>query len=664
MKAFIKLSLFLVVVLLMTNSARADYCLVTTERDVLSNTVQDALRWKLEEIVFEQPLGGCTITSSFADKDVADNYIAFSTPELSQGANVREIILSYDANGDGVAGPLKLKPLQSLIIGNPSNEAINGNSEVEYNPANKGYCKNEDGTICDAGFVVIDGSALNAGDAPFNCLQGASDVIIRNMLIATNGVSREDLFANETCLKDGGDVHVCNGALKKDADGKFIDPNVNSNWCDGSSGTTTEDCTDPKTWYKDPDGDGYYGANAESVVACENPDPNLYVGEKKDNDCKPNDEAFHPGAKEECGDPDYNCNDKTREGKTWYVDADLDTFGDALGTGIQQCEKPDGNYVKNNEDCNDSEITINPDATEICDGLDNNCDEVIDEGLTTTYYPDADGDTYGATATPVQACSAPADHVEDGTDCDDTNSAINKGVEEVCANGTDDNCDGTVDEASCGGDTDDDGDGYTETDGDCNDADASINPDATDICGDGIDQNCDSADRECDSEVCNDGSDNDEDGASDCDDIDCDSWFECNGFGKEEVCNDTIDNEGDGFTDCQDKDCMFDESCINATETSCNDEADNDGDLLTDCEDIEDCGAFVVDPETGTTCADFQVSPIGPGGMLAGGAGCGCDLTAHRGSSTRDAMPAVVGFVILALAGLLRARTKQNEIRG
>ena len=39
--------------------------------------------------------------------------------------------------------------------------------------------------------------------------------------------------------------------------------------------------------------------------------------------------------------------------------------------------------------------TNNTDGTEVCDGADNNCDESIDEGATTTYYADTDGDTYG-----------------------------------------------------------------------------------------------------------------------------------------------------------------------------------------------------------------------------------------------------------------------------
>ena len=75
-------------------------------------------------------------------------------------------------------------------------------------------------------------------------------------------------------------------------------------------------------------------------------------------------------------------------------------------------------------------------------------------------------------------------------DCDDTDPSVNPGEEEV-ENGTDDDCDDEIDEGTDA--YDDDGDGYSENDGDCDDDDFDINPGATEVCGDSVDDNCNSS---------------------------------------------------------------------------------------------------------------------------------------------------------------------------
>jgi len=116
-------------------------------------------------------------------------------------------------------------------------------------------------------------------------------------------------------------------------------------------------------------------------------------------------------------DPDNLNPEITSEKTMWYRDADGDGFGDPE-VYIETCMVRDG-YVADNTDCDDADAAINPGAIEVCDGIDNNCDGNIDEGVKTTFYQDLDGDTLGNPAVSVEACDAPEGYVDNSDDCDD-----------------------------------------------------------------------------------------------------------------------------------------------------------------------------------------------------------------------------------------------------
>jgi hypothetical protein len=125
----------------------------------------------------------------------------------------------------------------------------------------------------------------------------------------------------------------------------------------------------------------------------------------------------------------------------YYVDADGDGFGDDA-TGVEQCSQP-ANTVTIGGDCDDADTTIFPGATELCDGFDNNCNGVSDEGLIfNTYFVDADNDNFG-TGAGESLCEDPGvGYVLMGGDCDDNNPNAYPGALEVLDNSIDENCDG------------------------------------------------------------------------------------------------------------------------------------------------------------------------------------------------------------------------------
>ncbi len=433
---------------------------------------------------------------------------------------------------------------------------------------NDGACSDVD---CDDTDADINPSAIEVCDGIDNNCDGQTDEGVTNTYYAdidSDGYGDPNVSAIACSAPSG---YVTDDTDCDDTDAAF-NP-LAAEVCDGMD----NDCDGQideglsNTYYADSDGDGYGDPNA-SIMACSA--PSGYVTD--DTDCDDTDAAVNPLATEVCDGMDNDCDGQIDEGlsNTYYADSDGDGYGDP-NASIMACSAPSG-YVTDDTDCDDTDAAVNPLATEVCDGMDNDCDGQVDEGLSNTYYADSDGDGYGDPNNSTTACSAPSGYVLDDTDCDDTDAGINPSATEVC-DGIDNDCNGQVDEGLSNtyyADTDGDGygdpnvftiacsipSGYVTDDTDCDDADASVNPSAAEIC-DGIDNDCDG---QTDEGVTNTYyADTDGDGFGDpnnttldctapagyvTDDTDCDDTDGAVHPSSTEACN-GIDNDCDGQTD-------------------------------------------------------------------------------------------------------------------
>jgi len=366
----------------------------------------------------------------------------------------------------------------------------------------------------------------------------------------------EDHDADDSRLCDG-DCDDNNAAVHPDAT-EVPDDGIDQD-CSGADSTLC---------FPDDDGDGF-GASTDSILSADD-DCDDSGESATDDDCNDDNDDIYPGADEYCDNVDSNCNSD-------LVDADgsVDTDGD--GTPDCTDEDDDGDGDPDTSDCAPLDASRAAGNVELCDGIDNDCNELADAPIP--------GDDDGAVGED--------DADEDGSrlcdgDCNDGDASINPGAEEEC-DGTDNNCNGLDDAGKPGVDdqeTDRDNDDERPCEGDCDDDNASRNSDADELC-DGIDNDCNGLEDAENPGVDGQETDADGDGQMPCEG-DCDDELPTRAAGLDELC-DGIDNDCDG------------------TEPS--DEVDLDGDGYRlcdgDCNDNPDDGlAKATRPGAPETCSE------------------------------------------------------------
>jgi len=331
---------------------------------------------------------------------------------------------------------------------------------------------------------------------------------------------------------------------------------------------------------------------------------------------------------------------------TWYRDIDEDGYGDTEKP-YEDCEAPDG-YVEADGDCDDEDADRNPGQHELCNDIDDNCNNLVDDNpIPITFYRDFDEDGHGDPEDTIQGCDAPPGYVEVGDDCDDTNPNIYPDATEFC-DLVDQDCDGNpLDPESVDASTwylDDDGDlygdpgssttgceaptDYVGNDLDCDDTRDDVNPDAVEVC-----------DRDDTDEDCVNGADDDDPNVDPESQITYYEDLDGDGYGNSSVSQIRCDADPSWSTtsgDCDDTDAHRNPGAPEECDTDdldedCNDLADDDdpgvaastlttwypdrdGDGYGDVDEVgvDLCDAtseYPVDNDTDCDDGDFDINP-------------------------------------------------------
>ena len=238
--------------------------------------------------------------------------------------------------------------------------------------------------ILDTGYLVVGSTWSDDGDVAFN--HGVSDLWVYQLSEPCNHTryfvdADGDGYGNVLV-----DIFSCDPVIGYVLDSTDCDDNNNLihpgalDLCNGidenCNGELDEDA-EYFVYYIDADGDGFGNEIIDTISCADVPGYTLAGG-----DCNDANSAFNPDAFDDCDGFDQNCNGLIDEDATYvlyYADSDGDGFGNA-DSHVLYCATPDG-YVSDSTDCDDTNENIYPGATELLNGLDDNCDGIIDEGL-------------------------------------------------------------------------------------------------------------------------------------------------------------------------------------------------------------------------------------------------------------------------------------------
>ena len=155
--------------------------------------------------------------------------------------------------------------------------------------------------------------------------------------------------------------------------------------------------------------------------------------------CDGKDDSATPSA-DDSGTNDDSGDDSGTECKLeWYRDVDADGYG--TGSPTVACDAPGTDWVEAGGDCDDTLAAVNPAAIEICNDIDDDCDNATDDEdggvVSTSWYPDVDGDGYGDfSGTPIGSCDGASGYAPDDSkhpaDCDDADDTVYPGALELC----------------------------------------------------------------------------------------------------------------------------------------------------------------------------------------------------------------------------------------
>lgn len=529
-------------------------------------STSSTLRYVVEDFLNDRADKPCS-ASGYEDGEYFTQSVGFLTDEAntSSRADVNEIVLG---------SVLEFDMRHATVIGNVSQDALDDAetshaSDVDYDSDGN---ENDDGDS----YTMVDGEVKDYGMVVIDARNLGENV---NPFLCSS--DSEDVYLRnmivltdsvtigevfDDCVKDGGNAWVCAYDYK---DGS--DPRTDSDWCARSWPVAPFPLgvlALPRRWYADEDGDGYG-----------NPDDSIVIQQ---------------------GDDGYEAG-------------------------------RDGYTTRDHSDCDDGNAAINPAATEICDGIDNNCDEVIDADAVdqTTWYRDADDDTYGDASVGQSSCDQPDGYVDDDADCDDTDTSLTT------------DCSGTSAESDCSDGVDNDGDGLTDCDdAHCADQAACVGETVyyyfwfRDADADGYGDPSDSiaAETKPDGYVGN---------AGDCDDADPERMLNCSGDTGTWYADRDADGYGNWF------DSMTSEGQPEGYVENAGDCDDTDAERTTDCR-IDATADADISPDadssgTGSTSAfNGQLE----GSVFSGGS-CQLDTAPRDQSFTTETLMAILASLVV-----------------